>query len=156
MFLLLNNFITDFMNNIIKIKKQVKAYIKKEELEKISFFIISFDNTSTEKSNNTFKITKNQYLQSEASSLVGKKNLKFPLEIKQFQKEDEIQKYINNDKKNSISLIKINNNLFLGRKVLSSYLTNFSKIYSKFNNIMLNMVRLLRLLKYLNENREKQ
>jgi len=143
------------MNNIIKIKKQVKTHIKKEALDKISFFTISFDNTSTDQNINSFKITKNQYLQSEAASLIGRQNLKFPLEIRQFQKIEEIQKQVNNDKKNSISLIKVNNQLFLGKKALSSYLTSFNQIYSKFNNVMLNMVRFLRLLKYLNENREK-
>ncbi len=142
------------MNNIIKIKKQVKAYIKKKEVDKISFFSISFSNTSNDKSNNTFKITKNQYLQSELSSLISKKDLKFPLEIRKFQKEEEIQKYINNDKKNSISLIKMNNNLFLGRKDLSLYLTNFNQIYFKLNNVMLNMIRFLKLLKYLNDNQK--
>ncbi len=141
------------MNNIIKIKKQVKAYIKKKEVEKISFFTLSFSNSTNEKSSNAFKITKNQYLQSELSNLISKKDLKFPLEIKKFQNEEEIQKYINSDKKNSISLIKINNNLFLGKKDLSLYLTNFNKIYFKLNNIMLNMIRFLRLLKYLNENK---
>ncbi len=142
------------MNNIIKIKKQVKAYIKKKEVDKISFFSISFSNTSNDKINNNFKITKNQYLQSELSSLISKKDLKFPLEIRKFQKEEEIQKYINNDKKNSISLIKMNNNLFLGRKDLSLYLTNFNQIYFKLNNVMLNMIRFLKLLKYLNDNQK--
>ncbi len=143
------------MNNIIKIKKQVKAYIKKEDLKNIAFFAISFANTSIDKDNNSFKITKNQYIQSDISTLVNKQNLKFPLGIKQFKNQDEIIKSVNADKKNSISLIKINNYLFLGKKTLSLHLTNMNSIYGKFNNIMLSMVRLLKLLKYLNENKEK-
>ncbi len=138
------------MNNIIKIKKQIKAYTKKAEIDKNPFFTISFSNTSDNKSHNSFKITKNQYLQSEMSNLISKNDLKFPLEIKKFEKEEEIQNYIKNDKKNSISLIKINNHLFLNKKDLNLYLTNFNKIYFKLNNIMLSMIRFLKLLKYLN------
>lgn len=142
------------MNNIIKIKKQVKAYIKKEDLKNISFFVISFDNPSIDK-DNSFKITKNQYIQSDISTLVNKQNLKFPLGIKQFKTQEEITKSVNADKKNSMSLVKINNYLFLGKKALSLHVTNMNLIYSKFNNIMLSMVRFLKLLKYLNENKEK-
>lgn len=142
------------MNNIIKIKKQVKAYIRKEDLKKSSLFVISFDNTSIDK-NNSFKITKNQYIQSDISALVNKQNLKFPIETRQFKNQEEIIKAINTDKKNSMSLVKINNYLFLGKKALSLHLTNMNLIYSKFNNIMLSMVRFLKLLKYLNENKEK-
>lgn len=142
------------MNNITKIKKQVKAYIKKEDLKNISFFTISFDNTLTDK-NNCFKITKNQYIQSQISTLVNKENLKFPLGIKEFKNQDEMLKSINSDKKNSMSLIKINNYLFSGKKALSLHVTNMNPIYSKFNNIMLSMVKFLKLLKYLNENQNK-
>ncbi len=142
------------MNNIIKIKKQVKAYIKKEDLKNISFFVISFDNTSIDK-DNSFKITKNQYIQSDISTLVNKQNLKFPLGIKQFENQKEITKSVNADKKNSMSLVKINNYLFLGKKALSLHSTNMNLVYSKFNNIILSMVRFLKLLKYLNENKEK-
>ncbi len=152
---MLNNFTPKFMNNITKIKKQVKAYIKKEDLKNISFFTISFANTSTDKDNNSFKITKNQYIQSDISTLVNKQNLKFPLGIKQFKSQEEIAKSVNIDKKNSISLVKINNYLFLGKKALSLHITSMNLIYNKFNNIMLSMVRFLKLLKYLNENKEK-
>ncbi len=144
------------MNNILKIKKQVKAYIKKEDLKNIYFFVISFDNISAEKDTNSFKITKNQYLQSEISTLINKSNLKFPLGIKQFEKKDEIKKYISDDKKKSVSLIKMNNYLFLGKKVFNQYTMNFSSVYSKFNNILFGMLRLLKLLKHLNENREQK
>jgi len=143
------------MNNIIKIKKQVKAYIKKEEfLKNIAFFTISFDNTLTDK-NNCFKITKNQYIQSQISALANKEMLKFPLGIKEFKTQDEILKSLNSDKKNSMSLVKINNYLFLGKRALSLHVTNMNAIYSKFNNIMLSMVKFLKLLKHLNENKEK-
>ncbi len=151
---MLNNFTPKFMNNIIKIKKQVKACIKKEDLKSILFFVVSFDNTSLDKEN-SFKITKNQYIQSDISALVNKKNLKFPLGIKQFKNQAEIVKSVNADKKNSISLVKINSYLFLGKKALSLHLTDMNLIYSKFNNIMLSMVRFLKLLKYLNDNKEK-
>ncbi len=151
---MLNNFIRKFMNNIIKIKKQVKAYIKKEDLKNISFFVISFDNT-LENDINSFKVTKNQYTKSEIANLLKKENLKFPLGIKPFKTEEEIVKSNNTDKKNSMSLIKINNYLFLGKKALSLHATNINSIYNKFNNIMLTMVRFLKLLKYLNEKAEK-
>lgn len=140
------------MNNIIKIKKQVKAHIKKEDLKNISLFTISFDNTSPDKDNSSFKITKNQYIQSEISTLIPKQSLKFPLGIKQFKTQDEILKSIKADKKNSMSLVKINNFLFLGKKALALHATNLNAIYSKFNNIMLSMVKFLKLLKYLNDN----
>ena len=151
---MLNNFTIKFMNNITKIKKQVKAYIKKEDLKNINFFTISFDNSLTDK-NNCFKITKNQYIQSQISHLVKKENLKFPLGIKEFKAEDEMLKSVKSDKKNSMSLIKINNYLFLGRKALSLHVTNMSAIYSKFNNMMLSMVKFLKLLKHLNESNNK-
>ncbi len=147
---MLNNFQVKFMNNIIKIKKQVKAYIKKEDLQNISFFTVSFDNSLVEKKN-SFKITKNQYIQSELSNLINKDNLKFPLGIRQFTNQDEIARAIHADKSNSMSLIKINNYLFLGKKALSLHVTNANAIYSKFNNMMLSMVKLLKLLKHLNE-----
>ncbi len=142
------------MNNIIKIKKQVKAYIKKEDLKNISFFVISFDNT-LENDINSFKVTKNQYTKSEIANLLKKENLKFPLGLKTIKTEEEIVKSNNTDKKNSMSLIKINNYLFLGKKALSLHATNINSIYNKFNNIMLTMVRFLKLLKYLNEKAEK-
>ncbi len=151
---MLNNFTRKFMNNIIKIKKQVKACIKKEDLKNISFFVISFDNT-LENDINSFKVTKNQYTKSEIANLLKKENLKFPLGIKPFKTEEEIVKSNNTDKKNSMSLIKINNYLFLGKKALSLHATNINSIYNKFNNIMLTMVRFLKLLKYLNEKAEK-
>ena len=144
------------MNNNLKIKKEVKAYIKKGDLKVVTFFAISFDNTSTDKDNSSSKITKNQYIQSDISYLVHKQNLKFPLGIKQFKTQDEIIKSIKADKKNSMSLVKINNYLFLGKKALSLYTTSMNATYSKFNNIMLSMVRFLKLLKYLNENKDKQ
>ncbi len=143
------------MNNTLKIKKQVSAYITKEELKNIKFFVISFDNTSISEDKNSFKITKNQYTQSEVSAYIKKENLKFPLSIREFNNEEEIIKSKNTDKINSLSVIKMNNHIFPGKKNLTSFLTNFSQIYFKFNNIMLSMIRFLKLLKYLNENNEK-
>ena len=142
------------MNNSTKIKKHIKACITKEDLKNIAFFAISFDNTSTDEWNRSFNITKNQYIKSDISTLVEKKDFKFPLEVKQFKNQSETLKAINADKKKAISLVKINNNLFHGKKAVFFHKTNVNEIKGNINNLMLDMIKFLKLLKHLNENKE--
>ena len=136
------------MNNIAKVKNKVKAHLKNEDIKQTSFFTINFDNVANETDINIYKLTKNQYLQTELSNLVKKEDLKFPLKFKRFDSKDSIEKAISIEKKNSRNLIKINNYLTLGQKTMQSFSTNLDTRYYKFNNTILGIIKLIRIFKF--------
>ena len=136
------------MNNNLKIKAKLKTNLKKDELEKLVFFIIQYDSL-VNKDSQTFKITKNQYLESFLSSIINKSQIKFPLEIKEFKTKEEICNYVKtSDKSKPINLLKINNYIFLGKKSFFSYTLDSDQIFYKLNRSLFGIVMIMKMLKH--------
>ncbi len=136
------------MKNFKKIKNDLKAISKKQDLQNFPYFCISHANQNSNLQGIKSSLPKNQYLANDFANIVNKSEIKFPLESHIYNSKQELIKEIVGQNKNILGFIKIDSHLFLKKEIVKTYNFEPATIYSKINAAYLNVVKLTALLKH--------
>lgn len=136
------------MKNFKKIKNDLKAVSKKQDLQNFPYFCISHSNQNSNLQGIRSSLPKNQYLANDFANIVNKSKIKFPLETYTYNSKQELIKEIVGQNKNILGFIKIDSHLFLKKEIVKTYNFEPATIYSKINAAYLNVVKLTALLKH--------
>lgn len=139
------------MKNFKRIKNDLKATSKKQELKNFPYFCVSHANQTSNLQGIKSNLPKNNYLANDFASIVKKSEIKFPLETYTYSSKQELIKEIVAQNKNILGFIKIDSQLFLNKEIVKTYNFAPTAIYSKINAVYLNVVKLTALLKHFND-----
>lgn len=139
------------MKNFKKIKIDLKAVSKKQELKNFPYFCISHVNQTSNLQGLKSNLPKNNYLANDFASIVKKNKIKFPLETYTYSSKQELIKEIVTQKRNILGFFKVEFQLFLNKEIVKTYNFTPTAIYSKINAVYLNVVKLSTLLKHFND-----
>ncbi len=139
------------MKNFKRIKNDLKAASKKQELQTSSYFCISHTNQPNTLKGIKANLPKNQYTANDFANIITKKDIKFPLETYTYNSKQELIQEITNQNKNILGFIKIDSYLFLKKETLKKYTFSTPTVYSKINSAYLNVIKLTALLKHFNQ-----
>jgi hypothetical protein len=144
------------MQDIKKIKNNLKASIKTQEFKNKEYLSLTFENLNKNNLIKTTKLTKVQYLTSAFINIKTKKEIKFPLEITTYNSENELTNIITKQKGNILSFIKIKNIIVLDKNTLKITKSNPFSIYSQLRYLSLRSIKLMILLKHYFNKKESQ
>ena len=137
------------MQNISRVKNELKSVNKKEQFKLLPFFSINFQNMNNSLLNiKTSKLTKNQYLTSDFVSFKKKEEIKFPLETTVYTSLEQLIQVINKQKRDILSFIKITNVLILEKKWIKTCNFSILKLYYKINNLTLRTIKFTHIIQY--------
>jgi hypothetical protein len=142
------------MKNFKKIKNNLKAVSKKQELQNFPYFYISHANQSNDLQGIKSSLPKNQYLANDFANIIHKNDIKFPLETHIYNSKQELIQTIIGQNKKILGFIKIDSHLFLKKEIIKTYNFEPATIYSKINAAYLNVVKLTALLKHFSSKTE--
>ncbi len=135
------------MKNFKRIKNDLKATNKKQELNTSPYFCVSHTNQNISLKGIKSNLPKNQYLVNPFANIITKESVKFPLETYTYKSKDELIQEILTQNKNVLGFLKVDSHLFLKREVIKKYNFTLTNIYSKINSSYLNVIKLTALLK---------
>jgi hypothetical protein len=136
------------MKNFKRIKNDLKATSKKQELNTSPYFCVSHTNQNISLKGIKSNLPKNQYLVNPFSTIITKESVKFPLETYTYKSKDELIQEILAQNKNVLGFLKVDSHLFLKKEVIKKYNFTLTNIYSKINSSYLNVIKLTALLKH--------
>ncbi len=136
------------MKNFKRIKNDLKATNKKQELNTSPYFCVSHTNQNISLKGIKSNLPKNQYLVNPFANIITKESVKFPLETYTYKSKDELIQEILTQNKNVLGFLKVDSHLFLKREVIKKYNFTLTNIYSKINSSYLNVIKLTALLKH--------
>ncbi len=139
------------MKNFKRIKNDLKATTKKQELNTSPYFCVSHTNQNINLKGTKSNLPKNQYLANNFAHIISKTDIKFPLETHTYNSKEELIQEILTQNKNILGFLKIDAHLFLKKEVIKKYSFASPVIYSKLNNTYLNVIKLTALLKHFSE-----
>lgn len=139
------------MKNFKRIKNDLKATTKKQELNTSQYFCVSHTNQNINLKGVKANLPKNQYLANNFAHIISKTDIKFPLETRTYNSKEELIQEILTQNKNILGFLKIDAHLFLKKEVIKKYSFASPVIYSKLNNTYLNVIKLTALLKHFSE-----
>ena len=139
------------MKNFKKIKNDLKAISKKQELNTSQYFCISHTNHHINLKGIKSTLPKNQYVANDFANIINKKDIKFPLETYTYTSKEELIQEVLTQNKDVLGFFKIGSHLFLKKDVIKKYNFTETSIYSKINTTYVNVIKLTALLKHFNE-----
>ncbi len=139
------------MKNFKRIKNDLKATTKKQELNTSPYFCVSHTNQNINLKGTKSNLPKNQYLANNFAHIISKTDIKFPLETRTYNSKEELIQEILTQNKNILGFLKVDTQLFLKKEVIKKYNFASTNIYSKLNATYLNVIKLTAVLKHFSE-----
>lgn len=135
------------MQNIKKIKKELKVSSQAQEFKKIPYLSLSFEAAINCLKLNTSKLTKLQYLNSPLAKIKTRQEIKFPLELTTYGSLQNLTTELLTRKEKVSNVIKLKNTLLLKRKAFTMINCSDASIYFALNHTCLRSIKFTRLLK---------
>lgn len=129
------------MENIKKIKQNLKSCTKKQEFLNLKNCSINFENLDKNSDLKTTKLTRIQYLSSSFLNLKTRKEIKFPLETVAFISPVEFIKHLSENKKNKLGVNKLNSIVTFETKMFKNVQINDEPAYSQIKQDMNNFIK---------------